>query len=447
MLGAGRIAAYLMIFGATSMCWLVLGNTMTHRTSTQSSKGDGEVGQLWGGAHRQAAPGFTFRWTTPREVVEHQTQGKRDIVITRVVQDTHERTSMPASTDVNVGLELDERLRGLVWYALYNVAFDGTWSYVHREPYEGVLAVGFAFPDPDGIYDGFKLEVNGVDHSQALRPMDGKVETQLQVKPGEKVVVHVTYKTRGRDTWSYAPTTGVDTLEKFKLTMHTNFNAVDFPTWSLSPTHKAAEGKGMAMTWEFERAVTGRGMGMVMPTRIQPGELAATLAFSAPISLFFFLLLMWVLAVLRGLDLHPINALFLSGAFFAFHLLFGYSVDHLALPLAFGLSAVVSMLLVVSYMRLVVGPKFALVQAGAAQLVYLVGFSLAHFFEGFTGLTVTVLAVLTLFLLMQLTGRIKWGALEGGDTSSTRQDPPQPSPAHPDGPVTSAAPLSGVQPA
>jgi hypothetical protein len=44
------------------------------------------------------------------------------------------------------------------------------------------------------------------------------------------------------------------------------------------------------------------------------------------------------------------------------------------------------------------------------QLVYLIGFSLAHFWAGFTGLTVTVLSIVTLACVMQLTGRVKWGA-------------------------------------
>ena len=66
--------------------------------------------------------------------------------------------------------------------------------------------------------------------------------------------------------------------------------------------------------------------------------------------------------------------------------------------------------LVVSYLRLVVGPRFALVVAGIAQLVYQVGFSLAHFYEGYTGLSITVLVIVTLFLLMQLTGRLSWNA-------------------------------------
>jgi inner membrane protein involved in colicin E2 resistance len=121
--------------------------------------------------------------------------------------------------------------------------------------------------------------------------------------------------------------------------------------------------------------------------------------------------MIWVLATLRGIDIHPINYFFLGSAFFAFHLLFSYSVDHLTVVPAFVLASIVSILLVVSYLRLVVSNRFAFIEAAAAQLVYLVGFSLAHFSEGFTGLTVTCLSILTLFILMQLTGRIRWSEL------------------------------------
>ena len=42
---------------------------------------------------------------------------------------------------------------------------------------------------------------------------------------------------------------------------------------------------------------------------------------------------------------------------------------------------------------------------GLAQLVYLVGFSLTFMLKGFTGLSIAVGAVLTLALMMQVTGR------------------------------------------
>jgi len=56
-----------------------------------------------------------------------------------------------------------------------------------------------------------------------------------------------------------------------------------------------------------------------------------------------------------------------------------------------------SIALVVSYLRLVVDLRFAVVDAGLTQLIYLVVFSYAFIFEGFTELAVTIGAILTLF--------------------------------------------------
>jgi inner membrane protein involved in colicin E2 resistance len=102
------------------------------------------------------------------------------------------------------------------------------------------------------------------------------------------------------------------------------------------------------------------------------------------------------------------NYFFLAAAFFSFHLLLAYLADHISIHTAFALSSAVSILLVVSYLRLVVNLRFAMMDAGLAQLIYLVLFSYAFFFEGFTGLAITIGAILTLFVVMQMTGRIRW---------------------------------------
>jgi hypothetical protein len=56
----------------------------------------------------------------------------------------------------------------------------------------------------------------------------------------------------------------------------------------------------------------------------------------------------------------------------------------------------------------VVGLRFAAMEAGLAQLIYLVLFSYAFFFKGFTGLAITIGSIVTLFVVMQVTGRIRW---------------------------------------
>jgi len=47
-------------------------------------------------------------------------------------------------------------------------------------------------------------------------------------------------------------------------------------------------------------------------------------------------------------------------------------------------------------------------EAALAQFVYLVMFSYAFFLKGFTGLAITIGSVTTLFVAMQITGRIRW---------------------------------------
>jgi len=78
---------------------------------------------------------------------------------------------------------------------------------------------------------------------------------------------------------------------------------------------------------------------------------------------------------------------------------------------AFAIAAATCVGLVVSYLRIVGGARFAILEAGLAQLVYLVLFSYAFFFEGYAGLTITLGAVATLFVLMQTTARVDWGEM------------------------------------
>jgi inner membrane protein involved in colicin E2 resistance len=149
-------------------------------------------------------------------------------------------------------------------------------------------------------------------------------------------------------------------------------------------------------------------IGVELPQKLNPGPLAARITFFAPVGLLFFVFVVAVLSAARRQALHPMHYFFIGCAFFAFHLLFAYLVDHLAIGASFALASVVSLLLVVSYARLFMGFARALLVLATPQLVYLVLFSATFFFEGYTGLAITAGAVLTLLLVMQVTGRVDW---------------------------------------
>jgi inner membrane protein involved in colicin E2 resistance len=196
--------------------------------------------------------------------------------------------------------------------------------------------------------------------------------------------------------------------------MRTNFREINFPPGTVSPVLKAETANGWTLTWTFANLISGQAIGMQLPEKLNPGPFASRVTFFAPVSLLFFLAVMVMVGATSGPSLHPMHYWFIAAAFFAFHLLLAYLVDHVSVHVAFASAAAVSLALVVSYLRAVTGMRDALLKAGAAQAIFLVLFSYAFFFEGFTGLAITVGAIVTLFAMMQMTARLSWDDVFSG---------------------------------
>ena len=245
------------------------------------------------------------------------------------------------------------------------------------------------------------------------------------MEPGQERTFRIAYRSRGTESWHYRMAEGTSRTTDFQLDVTTDFAEVDFPEGTLSPTSHETRGDGWAGSWDFDSLIASQPIGIELPRRLDPGPLAARITFFAPVGLLFFFFVVGILAMASKKGLHPMHYFFLGCAFFAFHLLFAYLVDHLPIVASFGISAACSTILVVSYARLFTGWRFALVQVGLSQLIYLVLFSLTFMWEGFTGLSITVGAILTLFVMMQITGKTPWGRKEEAEPEPV-ENPPEP---------------------
>ncbi len=256
-------------------------------------------------------------------------------------------------------------------------------------------------------------------HAPTLSTDEQGTTGQATLNPNQTSALHVAYRSQGLDSWRYKLAEGVAQVQDFTLAMHSNFKDIDFADDTLSPTTKQPTADGWDLSWRYSNLVSGFQIGMTMPEKLQPGPLAGEISYFAPVSLFFFFFLMFIITTLRNIDLHPMNYFFLAAAFFAFHLLLAYLVDHISIHAAMMISSAVSIALVGSYLI-----RFAALEAGTAQLIYLVIFSYAFFWKGFTGLAITIISIITLFVVMQATGKVKWSekfALRrGGLVPSTR---------------------------
>jgi inner membrane protein involved in colicin E2 resistance len=391
-----NITAIVAILLCTSLAWAILGGTIAARTDSADSELGEHVGASWGKPQTQGPAAASFM---PRPVVE-TTNGT---TVTRIISGP---VALPLEQSrVRAGLDLDQRQKGLLWFATYRITFHG--EYLFRAPAtEEEVTLKLPFPAPDAIYDDVVFRLNGQVVPTTMT--GGTVSTVVRPAPGSPLRLEVGYRSQGLSTWRYTFGESVVQVRDFALDMSTNFDAVDFPQGTLSPTVKKKTDGGWLLRWKYANLVTGSGIGMVMPEKIQPGPLASRVSYFAPVSLLFFFFLIFTLATLKRIPLHPMHYFFLATSFFAFHLLLAYLADHISIHLAFAICSAVSIFLVVTYLRVVVSPRFAFVEAALAQLVYLVGFSYAFFFKGFTGLTITIGAIISLFLVMQVTARIDW---------------------------------------
>lgn len=457
-----RFLAILVIWLGAAAAWMVLGSTLLVRSGEVSHALRGEVHQLWGAPIEQQPP--TGVLLTPGAVAEATTkQAPRQEVSRRpgsnnapthggipaakkyapaadpganpdtsgdnqaaadtdsAVADTDSNAATPTTvassparlnaSKLDVDLELEHRKKGLIWFPTYAVDFAGDYRFENTESEARDLVVTLPLQETNALYEGFEVLAAG----KALRAEveNGRAVFRDKLAAKEQKTYTVRYRSRGTERWSYHLTAGTGRVDGFELNLKTDFADVDFPSGSISPSAHQATAGGWTGAWKFSSLVASTPIGVEMPQLLNPGPLASRITFFAPLSLLFFFFVVAIMATAQKRALHPLHYFFLSCAFFAFHLLFSYLVDHVAVGPAFALSAGVSVLLVVTYARLFVGWKFALREMGLAQVIYLVLFSFTFFFDGYTGLSVTVGAIVTLFVVMQVTGRKSWRELLG----------------------------------
>ncbi|HXT76485.1 MAG TPA: inner membrane CreD family protein [Candidatus Eisenbacteria bacterium] len=397
-----RIAAIFLILSCTSIAWAILGTTIFARTYDVGSNLASRVESTWGAPEEQWPPAIGYLRQQTKKV-ETEENGKK---VTRLENQEITLAVPIEASRITTDFHIDYRQKGLLWFSTYAVSFSGQYDFKNPNGSDEDFMLRLPFPAKEAVYDNIEFFLD--EKPLPLQFNGAEAKARVRMPANVNGVLRVAYRSRGMNSWRYKLGQDVSEARNFQLLARTDFSGFDFPDNSLSPTAKRKIGQGWELEWNYQNMVSGFDIALKMPQKLQPGPLAGRICYFAPVSLFFFFFVIFILSTLRGIDLHPMNYFFLACAFFSFHLLLAYLADHVAIHAAFAISALVSVALVVSYLRLVVSTRFAVVESGLAQLIYLVLFSYAFFFEGFTGLTVTLGAVVTLFVVMQMTGKIRW---------------------------------------
>lgn len=386
----------------SGVAWFILAMAIQHRTSSSTGFLSEEVSDVWGPPLVQQHPSAWF--DTPNSPA-----GK--MVVT------------PSSTTVEVDLKSNPKRRGLLWHRTYDASISSRYIFKNPTRIPQTIYIDYPLPDATAGLTGFRFELEGDSNSATALPSSGGRITRAITLPADGTTTLAThYTTRGTDHWIYQFSDN-RRLSDFTLTMRTNFPDINFPVGTGSPTERTPSNGGYSLVWHYPDILNALNIGMDMPKQLNAGPVAARIAFFAPVSLVFFVTILILISGVRGIAIHPMHIFFVTAGFFAFHLLFAYLADLTPLAVSFTAASVTSLALVCGYLYAVAGRELLAV-ALPAQTIYLIAFSASFFIDGLTGISLTLLGILTLALLMFLTAKTDWR------NAFTRKPPPVPPSPH-----------------
>lgn len=371
-----RIGTIIFVYLAMAVVWSVMAQTMQQRHNSLDYHLRHSVSNLWGSPHRQNCPLLSDGRAT-------------------------------STAKVLVDLNLDYKKKGQYWYSTYTVDFQGEFELPEELPPNTRLQ--FSKPAGQGMFSDFRVELDGQE-SQAYEEQGQEIAIELPESGAS--IVKVSYTAQGSEEWWFHFHKDSTTTRNVDLTITTNFHDINFPDGGLSPAQRTATDSGWEMNWKYENLMSGGNVGIELPTRPNPGPALIDICRFGPMGLFFFFVALTVCSLTGGQTPHPVHYIFLGAGFFSFHLLLVYLGDVLPLAVAFSLSALTAIFINWTYGNRVFSAEFSRGRLVPALVLYLVLFSSAFLVEGYRGLPLSILLVVSLHMLMQISANVDWDGLE-----------------------------------
>ncbi len=410
-----KIAALIVIFIGTSIAWIILGSSNLIRTETASSSLKYGMQSMYGDKLVIDSPTVYAKVAQEEaDIVFKEDYNEEVRIIPLETKETTETVTQYArldSSDIKIDVVLDRRKKGYLWFPTFRTHFSATYHFSMEDFDDGTpLYLSTMFASNENIYTNVKVNINGEDVENFIKLLTDK---KLSIRPDKdgKVLLKVEYDATGMEELQYnmAPNRNdLIQVNNFNCQINTDFTDYDFPRTMLSPTTKEDEGGKARLNWTFSNIITGKNIGLIIPNKQNAGYITSRVSFFAPVSLLFFFIVLLMISAVSKQNIHPMHFFFLALSFFSFHLMFSYFSYQMHIYLIFSIVCIVSLGLTVSYVMHFLSKKMAFVIVPLTQIIYLFVFSVSFFFDGITGLIVTICAVSTLFILMQLTAKHDW---------------------------------------
>ncbi|HHO50884.1 MAG TPA: hypothetical protein ENK18_08405 [Deltaproteobacteria bacterium] len=307
---------------------------------------------------------------------------------------------------VTVDATMNYRKRGLVYFSGFDFHFQGDYGFTNDERYP--IDVAFVFPlsvERDRVLlSDLTFTVDDQPEPISLQSSSDRLLWTGRIEPGQQVSVQIAYRGRGLDAFRYAldpalPVRGLD------LTLNvTGGDNYDYAPGVVPATTTETGSGRTSLRWRYDALEAGVPTGAILPSEHGYDQLITTLVRRAwaPFLLFFVGLIGLSIQHRRPLRVYE-TTLIVSVYLFTYVLL-PYLAAFLHFYLAYLLALTFTSILIVAYLRQVMGPRAArpaLMLLGASLLTP----TFAVLMVGYTGLIYTLEIFAGLAILMFATTR------------------------------------------
>ena len=231
---------------------------------------------IWGTA--QVQPELRFDLYYEEEVterIESEDVTKPAVLRKRIVR--HDITANPfVRARHEVTLRQNARKKGSAFYGGYDTDCRFAWKL--KNPTDRPLSSLLTFPLPaaTGMYDELKATLNGKDVLAQMQLKDGTLLLPHDLQPNELLDLVISFKSRGMSSW-YFQVQDPREIRDFILSLNLpdlSKSHLNFPEGCMSPTDtkSTADNHGTILSFRLDHAISGKGMGIALPTVPQPGE-------------------------------------------------------------------------------------------------------------------------------------------------------------------------------
>jgi len=397
----GRYGIILTIAAGVSAICVAIGLRLDSRHSQSYSRGKESVQKIWGGEIHQGPPDFSYELLHTETFTVEKTGEEK----TRQVRRSHAANFQ--SQKIKATLTPSIRKKGLLYYAGYQLQFQGDFIVRNTDKVEREFLFHFPLPEQAGNITGFAVTLDGQNADNDVNVSDG-YSWVGRMRPGDERRFTVSYEAKGSDGFSYNLAQRNIEVRELNFELLTGYRDVRFPDQAMAPQEQSDDEAGSRLHWMASQLITGQNIAVSFEAPGNWGKLAPRLFYYAPLALFLFLGTIFVTAISEKQVLHPMHVFFLSAAFFVFYLLGSYLLSFTPVFVAIVLGLLASSGIVMYYVFLIKKSNLMRKMTALSLGIFQWLFSLAFFFPEYTGLLITVASIVCFVVLMRQTADIEW---------------------------------------